>query len=243
MKIPFMFAFSNLIVASLLIGTSSCTSESKNASTTNVANQSTVAVNPSTSTDPLTNLKEGNERFFSGKTVHYGQDTVTIHELAKGQNPRAIIIGCSDSRVSPEIVFDQGLGDLFTIRTAGNVMSDYEMGSIEYAAEHLHTKLIVVMGHKGCGAVAAMLEHKHDDNVPGHIASIVKALKDEPEIMAALKSEENQSDRAIIANIQHGVKQLRSSEPILSELYKENKIQIVGAIYDLGTGKVEFLDF
>ncbi|MBF0575076.1 carbonic anhydrase [Dysgonomonas sp. GY617] len=108
-------------------------------------------------------LKEGNKRFLSGASTHERQDPERIKDLAKGQNPKCVIVGCSDSRVPPEIVFDQGLGDVFSIRTAGNVMADFEIGSIEYAIDHLHTPLVVVMGHQGCGAIKALLDHV--DNV------------------------------------------------------------------------------
>jgi len=111
-------------------------------------------------------LKEGNKRFSTGKPTHMHQDTIRVKELSKAQNPKCIIVSCSDSRVPPEIVFDQGIGDIFSIRTAGNVMSDYEEGSIEYAFMHLHTPLVVVMGHQGCGAIQALLDNidKIDDD-------------------------------------------------------------------------------
>ena len=192
--------------------------------------------------DPLTTLKKGNERFVSGKLLHIHQDSVKIKELIAGQDPKAVIVGCSDSRVSPEILFDQGMGDLFVIRTAGNVMSDYELGSIEYATEHLHTKLVVVMGHTHCGAIGAMLYHAHDDNVPGHIATIVNCLKNEDEEQEVLKTSEHLSDDAVKANVIHGVKQLRECDPILKEQYTKGGIQNVGAIYDIDSGKVNFND-
>ena len=100
---------------------------------------------------PLQKLKAGNERFASGRPTHPDETLKRIRELKKGQHPFAILVSCSDSRVPAELVFDQGLGDIFSIRTAGNIMGDYELGSIEYAVEHLDCKLIVVMGHKDCG--------------------------------------------------------------------------------------------
>ena len=236
-----------LCLALLSYGTSSCTSKSENASTQ--TNQTSV----SSESNPLSALKEGNERFCSGLLSHNHQDINRIKELTEGQHPKAVIITCSDSRVPPEIIFDQGLGDIFTIRTAGNVMSDYEEGSVEYAAEHLHTKLIVVMGHESCGAVTAMLEHSdkllqkenseegnHDEC--DHITSIIQALENEEEAKEALKETENRCSAMVHANVIHGVKQLRNSKPILSKLHEDKEIQIVGAVYHLDSGRVEFLD-
>lgn len=222
----------------LLIGTSSCTSKSDNASVQHSTQSTTLTEN----SDPLLALKEGNQRFISGKASFIHQDMKRVKELKEGQDPKAVIIGCSDSRVSPEILFDQGMGDLFVIRTAGNVMSDYELGSIEYATEHLHTKLVVVLGHYGCGAIHAMLEHKDDNDAPGHIAHIVNCLKEEEEEQEVFKSSENISEDAVRANVIHGVKKLRECAPILKEEYKEGKVQIVGAVYHLDNGQVDFLD-
>lgn len=200
--------------------------------------------------DPLTILKEGNTRFYSGASQHNHQDMIRVADLKGGQNPLAVIVSCSDSRVTPEIVFDQGLGDVFSIRTAGNVMADYEEGSIEYAAEHLGTKLIVVMGHTGCGAVKAFMDVKHGGESEahhhepklGHIKSIVDKMGSEEEEDEIFRSGEGTYDKALKANVIHGVRQLRKSEPFLSEMYKDSKINIVGAIYNIETGVVEFLD-
>lgn len=244
MKKVSFYAGCLFLTATLLLETSSCTSKSENASVQN-ANQTTtneVDLAELENDNPLTSLKKGNERFVSGKALHIHQDSQKIKELTSGQNPKAVIIGCSDSRVAPEILFDQGMGDLFVIRTAGNVMSDYELGSIEYATEHLHTKLIVVMGHYGCGAIQAMLEHAHDKNVPGHISSIVECLKKEEEEQEVLKSSENLPIDAVRANVIHGVKQLKNSDPLLKESHEKGEIQIIGAIYHLETGAVDFLE-
>lgn len=201
--------------------------------------------------DAIGLLKEGNKRFCSNQMLHQHQTAETVKELESAQHPFAIVVSCSDSRVSPEIVFDQGLGDIFSIRTAGNVMSDYEEGSIEYAAEHLNTKLVVVMGHQGCGAIKAFLdyaEHKGEnkqDNPEetGHIKSIVDKMNSEEEQEEVLYLSNDRYNNAVKANVINGVKQLRKSDPILSHLYNEGKIQIVGAIYNIHDGEVEFLDF
>lgn len=200
---------------------------------------------------PLTLLKEGNLRFVSSTLLHQHQDMARVDELKSGQQPFAVIVSCSDSRVSPEIIFDQGLGDLFSIRTAGNVMADFEEGSIEYAAEHLGSTLIVVLGHTSCGAVKAFMDIKHNKEhihaehgeKLGHIKSIIDRLDSEEEENELFKTEDSDMyNKAIKTNVIHGVKQLRESTPILSEKYKEGKIQIVGAIYHIESGEVEFLD-
>lgn len=235
-KSSFLALFLGLGI-SLLTGTSSCTSKSEKAST---QQQETTELH---SADPLTDLIKGNERFCSGKAIRPNQDTIRVKDLTDGQHPKAVVVSCSDSRVTPAIIFDQGLGDIFSIRTAGNVMDAYEEGSIEYAVEHAHSKLVVVLGHTGCGAIGAMLEHAHDENVHGHVASIVQALKAEEEEQAVLaEGGDNLAFNAVRANVVHGVKQLRNSEPVLKKMYDEGSIRIVGAIYHIDSGEVEFLD-
>ncbi|MCC8146049.1 MAG: carbonic anhydrase [Bacteroidales bacterium] len=242
MKTISLYAGCSLFIASLLFGTSSCTSKSNNASVQPSNEFTTESVLAELDNDdPLTSLKKGNERFMSGKLLHIHQDTLKVKELVSGQNPKAVIIGCSDSRVTPEILFDQGMGDLFVIRTAGNVMGDYELGSIEYAADHLHTKLILVLGHSGCGAIHAMIEHAHDEKTDGYLATIIDCLKSEEEEQEVLKSSHDVACDAVRANVIHGVKQLRECDPVLKNLYKNGEIQIMGAVYDLESGKVDFL--
>ncbi|MFT3994651.1 MAG: carbonic anhydrase [Dysgonomonas sp.] len=205
----------------------------------------------STTTDPLTILQEGNKRFVQNELAHPNQSMSTVEALKGGQEPFAIIVSCSDSRVTPEIVFDRGLGDLFSIRTAGNVMSDYEEGSIEYAAQHLGTKLVVVMGHQGCGAVKAFLDYAdHNDEaheshaeIAGHVKSIIEKMNSEEEEIAVLSEDGEHYEKAVVANVINGVKQLRNSDPILAKMYKNGEINIVGAIYHIDNGQVEFLNY
>lgn len=192
-------------------------------------------------------LKEGNARFVSGKAIHINQDMETLKNLTKGQNPKCIVVSCSDSRVPPEIVFDQGLGDIFSIRTAGNVMSDYEEGSIEYAVEHLHTPLLIVMGHQGCGAIQALLDNADNlgddhEEVADHVSKILQKLASEEEQQEILQSENKDAGKAVLANVMNGVRQLRTSDPVLQKAYEAGELQIVGAIYHLDSGEVEFLD-
>src|SRR6478609_6828353 len=173
---------------------------------------------------PLQKLKEGNKRFASGKLIHPDETLERLRELKKGQHPFAVIVSCSDSRVPAEIIFDQGLGDIFSIRTAGNVIGDYELGSLEYAVEHLGCKLIVVMGHKDCGAIKAFIDSKGNYEHPDHIKKIVESIEDEKEQKNLIYENKLSFDNAVKANIQHGVKFLKTAEPILNESYSKKEI-------------------
>ncbi|MEW5802196.1 MAG: carbonic anhydrase [bacterium] len=179
-------------------------------------------------------LMAGNKRYTAVKNTYPNQTAERRAELVKGQKPFAIILSCSDSRVPPEIIFDQGLGDLFVIRVAGNVVDDIALGSIEYAAEHLGTPLIMVLGHEKCGAVTATVE---GGEAPGHIGSFTKAIK--PAVEKAKDQPGDKVDNTVKANVELIVEQLKVSKPILSELVKEGRLKIVGARYDLDTGAVD----
>jgi carbonic anhydrase len=182
----------------------------------------------------------GNKRFMTGYPVHPNETQERIRKLKKGQNPYVVIVSCSDSRVPPELVFDQGIGDIFSIRTAGNVIGDYELGSIEYAVEHLGCKLIVVMGHENCGAVDAYIHQageKHED----HIQKLVDYITNEVEEKQLPDSLKQNIEFSVLANIRHGVNLLRTSEPLIGKLYNEKKLEIVGAVYDLDSGTVSII--
>ncbi len=185
----------------------------------------------------LQKLSEGNKRFVEGKSIHPQQDAARRTEVAKGQKPFASILACADSRVGPEVLFDQGLGDLFVVRLAGNTIDDLALGSLEYGAAVLGSPLILVLGHESCGAVEATMQGKP---VPGHIQKLVDHLK--PDIQSktpcALKTP---LDCATHANVQNVAAKLRSSEPVLAPMVKEGKVKVVGGYYNLGTGKVEIL--
>jgi carbonic anhydrase len=189
---------------------------------------------------PLQKLVEGNKRFTAGKPMHPDETLERIRELKNGQHPFAIVVSCSDSRVPAELVFDQGLGDIFSIRTAGNVMGDYELGSLEYAVEHLDCKLIVVMGHKDCGAIKAFVNAKGNYEHPDHIKNIINYIESENEEKSLKSSNKLTVDKAIDANIAHGVAFLKTAKPILKERSDKNKIIIIGALYDIESGKVTF---
>jgi carbonic anhydrase len=188
--------------------------------------------------EAISKLKEGNGRYTSGSLQHPSQTTERRAEVAKGQNPFAIIVSCSDSRVPPEIVFDQGLGDLFVLRVAGNVINDESRGSIEYAVEHFGVRLILVLGHQRCGAVEAAKETiAAKGRAPAHIQSLVTAIK--PAVESTVKGD---LDATIKANVEYVVNALRSSEPILKPKLDSGDLQVIGGYYSLDTGAVTFLD-
>ena len=189
-------------------------------------------------TEAISKLKEGNGRYTSGSLQHPGQTADRRTELAKVQHPFAVIVSCSDSRVPPEIVFDQGLGDLFIVRVAGNVINNEGLGSIEYAVDHLGSRLILVLGHQRCGAVDAARETiAAKGKAPGHIQSLVTAIK--PAVEATAKDD---LETTIKANVKNVVQALRLSTPILKAEVDSGKIQVVGGYYSLDTGAVTFLD-
>lgn len=180
----------------------------------------------------------GNKRFEEGRSIHPRQDPALIKSLSEGQSPFATIVGCSDSRVSSEILFDQGFGDLFVARTAGQVMAYATYATIEYATLNLDTKLVVVLGHSNCGAVTAAV--KLLDNPPGHIVTLINAIK--PAATAVQDAAGDNLDNAIRQNVVNQVHELRQLESVLSNAYEEGEILIVGAVYSLESGKVEFLE-
>jgi carbonic anhydrase len=185
----------------------------------------------------LNNLKEGNKRFVEGKSIKPHQDLQRIKEVSLGQKPFAIIVGCSDSRVPNEIIFDQGLGDLFIIRTAGQVSTFASWGSIEFGNAVLGANLIVVLGHSKCGAVSAACQIP---DVPGHIVTLINAIK--PAAKLAEAQEGDLVENAVKINVAMQVQQLENLEPVLTKAVTSENLKIVGAVYNLETGTVEFLD-
>ena len=183
----------------------------------------------------IAELKAGNAHHASKRYEHPHQTTARQRELAAGQHPHAAILSCADSRVAPEIIFDQGLGDLFDVRVAGNVAADPELASLEYAAEHLHCPLVVVVGHQKCGAVSAAVE---GGAAPGHLPALMAALK--PAVDATASMPGDRIDNVVRANVQNVVRQLRAA-PVLAEAGEKDHLKIVGAVYSLDTGKVEWL--
>lgn len=202
-----------------------------------------------TSEQALQCLKEGNQRFVNGestisKTLTHSQRV----EIAQGQNPFAIILGCSDSRVPAELIFDQGFGDLFVIRVAGNIVAPSQVGSVEFAAEQYDCSIVVVLGHSHCGAIQAtidVLTHP-EKRSSGNLLSIVNRVRPSVEILmqTELKDDlEKLSKHAVRSNVFASVNQLRHGSAVLENLIAKGKLKIVGAEYSLETGKVEFFDF
>ena len=161
----------------------------------------------------LAELKAGNAHHVAKKYQQPHQTAARQHALASGQSPHCAILTCADSRVPPEIVFDEGLGDIFDVRVAGNVAGDDETASLEYAAEHLHVPLIVVMGHTHCGAVSAALE---GGTLPGKLPDLMAALR--PAVDQSAHEPGDRLDNAVRDNVVHVVEQLRAAKPVLSEL-------------------------
>lgn len=181
---------------------------------------------------------DGNARYVKHKEKHPDMSFARRRELdLDGQHPYAVILGCADSRVPPELIFDEGLGDLFVIRDAGNVVDDEVLGSIEYAVEHLGVQLVMVLGHEKCGAVSAALV---SDKAPGHIQKVVDSIL--PAIKEARTLPGDQVHNCVVANAKHVAMQVKTSEPILRLAVETNRIQVVAANYHLDTGVVEILD-
>jgi carbonic anhydrase len=183
----------------------------------------------------LAKLIAGNQRYVADQLVHHHQSGRRMRAIATGQHPFAIILGCADSRVPPEIIFDQGLGDLFVIRVAGNILDDAILGSIEYAVKELGTSLVLVLGHERCGAVAATIKHAE---VSGHISTLLNAIQ--PAVDRAKSELGDLLDNAVRANIELVVEQLKASMPV-AELVQHNRLKVVGAQYNLDRGKVEII--
>jgi carbonic anhydrase len=184
----------------------------------------------------LERLRAGNDRYVRGDASHHHQSSSRMRVIAVGQHPFAIILGCADSRVPPEIIFDQGLGDLFVIRVAGNILDDAILGSIEYAAKEFGAPLVLVLGHERCGAVAATLKHAE---IPGHISTLLKAIQ--PAVDRAKDQPGDLLDNAVRANIQLVVEQLKGSMPV-AQLVETERLKIVGAQYNLDCGTVVMVE-
>jgi carbonic anhydrase len=184
----------------------------------------------------LAELVLGNARHVVARHEHPDQTTERRREVAVAQHPIAVVVGCADSRVPPEIVFDQGLGDLFVVRCAGEVVDAAALGSIEYAVDHLGVALIVVLGHERCGAVKAVLD---GGETHGHVTDLLRAIR--PAVEAVRGMPGDALDNAVRAQIAVVKGQIEESEPLLAGLAREDAISVVGARYDLDSGEVDFL--
>ena len=203
------------------------------ATTLSCKKEATSAVVTDKNETPIEKLISGNKRFIEEKTIHPHQNKKTVLDNQNAQHPFAVVLTCSDSRVAPEILFDQGIGDIFVIRNAGNLISDIDMGSIEYAVEHLDTKLIIVLGHTECGAIKAYVGDKNNEYKKhlSHIDDIVETIANENEEKQI--SKEDNLNACVIANVKHSLKMIQDN-PIV----KEKHAKVVPMEYDIHTGKI-----
>ncbi len=228
-------ATGSILIGGTLAGCSS-------GATTVAATTTTTFPHVTNGADALARLMAGNARFVSGKPTNQGRTSARRVEVVEHQDPFAIILGCSDSRVSPEIVFDQGVGDLFVVRVAGNTGTDpVLLGSIEYSVEVLGSVLLMVLGHENCGAVKGALSEAQKGTVyPGSIGSFLSPVIPAAQSVATLPAA-SQLDGAIKQNVLNQVQALSSSAAILQAAVAGGTLKVVGAEYTLGTGKVTIL--
>ena len=186
--------------------------------------------------EALARLLDGNKRYTGGKPAHPHQTAARRTEIAKGQAPFAAILGCSDSRAAVEVIFDQGLGDLFVVRVAGNIADEAGLGSLEYGVGVLRVPLVMVLGHSRCGAVEAAVK---GTEVPGHIAALVRAIT--PAVDSVKGKPGDALDNAVRANAAMTVERLKGTKPVLAEAVEKGALKIVGGRYDLDTGAVEII--
>jgi len=199
-----------------------------------------------TAFEALARLQEGNRRFVANQTTE-PIDRATRAALAAGQEPFAVILGCSDSRVPAELVFDQGFGDLFVIRVAGNIVAPSQVGSVEFAASRFGTRLVVVLGHSGCGAIVATLEEitGRATSQSRNLRSIVDRVR--PSVETLLSARDDRDPESLIgdavrANVRASVNHLRHGSALLEQLSRTAGLKVIGAEYSLDTGVVTFLD-
>lgn len=188
-------------------------------------------------------MLEGNQRFATGHSTHPRRTPADFKPLAAGQKPLACIVACADSRVTPEILFDLGIGELFVVRVAGNYVNGAGTsvkGSVEYAVAELGVSLVMILGHSQCGAVKAAIQHIHDkDALPGAINDLVNAIK--PAVLASEHQPGDPLENAIEANVKRGVDRLDDLTPIIAPAVKAGKLKVVGGVYDLATGRVKMM--
>jgi carbonic anhydrase len=192
--------------------------------------------------DALRKLKDGNDRFVGGRPQLQVVHPQLRAELAEGQQPCATVLGCSDSRVPPEIVFDAAFGELFVVRVAGNILDPAIMGTLQYAGQRLHTPLFVVLGHEGCGAVhAALEEHFQGIRPPSRIAKLLEHIGPALDDIDPSLSPSALLSAAVESNVRWSVRQLQES-PEGRARAAQGEIRLLGAVYDIGSGRVRFLD-
>jgi carbonic anhydrase len=196
-----------------------------------------------TADESMQELLAGNKRFTAGAPLTPRRAPKDFQALAHGQYPEAVVVSCADSRVAPELLFDVGVGDLFVVRVAGNVIEGAGVtvkGSIEYAVAELNVPLIVVLGHSGCGAVKAAIKHIDDkDSLPGSINGLVELIK--PAVAKSKGMPGDPLETVIRQNVEIGVEKLKGLDPILAPRVKAGKLKVVGGVYDLSNGVVTMI--
>lgn len=185
----------------------------------------------------LQKLMDGNKRFVDGQALYPHHDPTRRNEISEAQYPFAVVLCCSDSRVPPEIIFDQGLGDLFTVRVGGNIVNNEILGSIEYAVHYLGVRFVLVLGHENCGAVNAAVLW---DSADGHMDFKLKAIK--PAVELAKEMEGNIVENSSKCNVELVIDKIKSAEPILSKLSKSKELTIMGGYYNLKSGVVDIIN-
>lgn len=194
--------------------------------------------------EALTKLVEGNKRFSSDNSIHPNRCAETKNALLKQQKPFAAVLSCSDSRVPIEIIFDAGLGDIFAVRTAGHVLSSEVLGSLEYAIKSLGVKLIIILGHENCGAINTAIQtydNKSYSELSDNLKSIMNHIYPAIENVKCNHTDDNFLNHAVKANIYYQLEDLLKKDAYIKEKVKKGEIAIVGAMYSLATGNVEFL--
>jgi len=186
-------------------------------------------------------LIEGNNRYVHAHLLHPHQSASRLQEISDEQTPFAVIVSCSDSRVPPEIIYDQGLGDLFVIRTAGNVIGDYELASIEYAVLKLNCKVIVVTGHEHCGAIQAFMEQP-SDSLPGHLKSLVNFIASQPNSHTLMLDGTDKSYQTVIGNIINGVNYIKENSSVIRQKFENGNLELYGAVYHMENGKINIIE-
>src|SRR3954470_14052997 len=200
-----------------------------------------------TATEALARLQEGNRRFIANQTASDSLDQTRRAALVVRQEPFAIVLGCSDSRVPAELVFDQGFGDLFVIRVAGNIVAPSQVGSVEFAASKFSTRLVVVLGHSQCGAVTAALDELQglSTTQSKNLRSIVDRVRPSLETLVEISGANDREaliEEGVRANVRASANHLRHGSELLEKLIRSDGLMVVGAVYSLETGKVEFFD-
>ncbi|MFH5880390.1 carbonic anhydrase [Arthrobacter sp. NA-172] len=181
-------------------------------------------------------LREGNERFVAGESRHPNQDASRRHSLVEDQHPFAVIFGCSDSRLAAEIIFDLGLGDAFVVRTAGQVIDDAVLGSLEYSISQLHVPLIVILGHDSCGAVTATKSAVETGEMPGgFIRSLVERIT--PSVLTALRNDQTDVNEMVVEHVKQTASRLADSSRVISAAIDEGRTAVVGLSYKLDEGR------